>query len=418
MKNNTKDMLGRVQLTPVEEAKALFLKALPETVLDTESMKIEEALGRITAEPVIAEENLPTFPRSSMDGYALSAQDSYGASESMPAYIEVTGEVLMGEMPKGRVEKGCCYKIPTGGIVPDGADSVVMFEHTVPVDETLIEVVKSVGEGGNINRPGDDIAIGETAIETGTKLRAQELGVLAGLGFAEVKVYRKVRIGVLSTGDEIINHTEKLTSGKIRNINSITIAAEASSHAAEITDYGIVSDNKTTFLKTIEKAVSENDIVIFSGGSSVGMRDLGEQVIEQLGPPGVLVHGTALKPGKPIILGMSDTTALVGLPGHPVSALTCFNLFVAPAIRQLSGVRTRQQNLPYIEATLTRNINSAAGRRDIVRVSLKNHKNSYQATPVLGKSGSISVLSKADGYFTIEEASQGVSEGDTVKVFC
>ncbi len=418
MTNSTKDMLGRVQLTLVDEAKNLFLEKLPETVLETEIITIEEALGRITAEPVISRENLPAHPRSSMDGYALSARDSYGASESMPAYIEITGEVLMGQLPSGLVKKGCCYKIPTGGILPEGADSVVMLEHTVPIDNTLIEVVKSVGEGSNINRPGDDIAIGETALETGTKLRAQELGLLAGLGFAEVNVFRKVKIGILSTGDEIIAHTQKPAPGKIRNINSIAIGARATSRSTKVKDYGIVSDNKEIFLHTVEQAIAGNDIVIFSGGSSVGMRDLGEQVIEQLGPPGVIVHGTALKPGKPVILGMSNTTALIGLPGHPVSALTCFDLFIAPAIEKLSGMRTRLENTPYIEATLTRNINSAAGRRDIVRVSLNKTKEQYLASPVLGKSGSISVLSKADGYFIIEESSQGISEGERVKVTC
>lgn len=416
--SNTKDMLGRSQLTPVDKAREIFLDHLPDTVSETDTIRIEDGLGRITAENIQSPENLPAFSRSSMDGYAVSARDTYGASESMPAYIEVKGEVLMGEMPVGKVEKGCSFKIPTGGVVPDGADSVVMFEHTVPVDETLIEVVKSVGEGGNINRPGDDIAKGDCAVALGTKLRAQELGLLAGLGLAEVAVYRKVKIGILSTGDEIIDHTDKLTPGKIRNINSLTLAAQASSNCTEITDYGIVSDDKAIFLKTVQKAVDDNDIVLFSGGSSVGMRDLGEQVIEQLGPPGVLVHGTALKPGKPIILGMSDKTAIVGLPGHPVSAMTCFDLFVAPAIEQLSGKKKRTEHLPYIEAELTRSHNSAAGRRDVVRVSLESREGKIFATPVLGKSGSISVLSKADGYFIIDEPSQGITDGETIKVYC
>ena len=411
-------MLGRSQLTPVDKARKIFLDHLPDTVSEINTIRIEDGLGRITAENINSPENLPAFPRSSMDGYAISAKDTYGASESMPAYIEITGEVLMGELPVGKVARGSCFKIPTGGIVPDGADSVVMFEYTVPVDDTLVEVVKSVGEGGNISRPGDDIAVGDNAVPRGTKLRAQEIGLLAGLGLAEIPVFRKVKIGILSTGDEIINHTDKLTPGKIRNINSLTLVAQATSYYTEVTDYGIVSDDKTVFLSTVQKAVDENDIVLFSGGSSVGMRDLGEQVIEQLGPPGVLIHGTALKPGKPVLLGMSDQTAIVGLPGHPVSAMTCFDLFVAPAIAQLSGKRTRTDHQPILEAELTRSHNSAAGRRDIVRVSLETREGKVYASPVLGKSGSISVLSKADGYFIIDEPSQGLTDGEIIEVYC
>ena len=417
-KLNTKDMLGRAKLTEVAKAREIFLRHLPQSVTKTESVSLEQALSRITATEILSTEELPAFPRSSMDGYAVSARDTYGASESMPAYLEIRGEVFMGEIPEGVVEKGCCYKIPTGGIVPDGADSVVMFEHTVPVDETMIEVVKSVGEGGNISRPGDDIAFGQSAITKGIQLRPQDLGLLAGIGCTEVDVFHPVRVGIISTGDEIIHYSKTLTPGKIRNINSITLSGQIELLGATVTDYGIVSDNKSIFLDVINKAVKENDLVLFSGGSSVGMRDLGEQIIEQLGPPGVLVHGTALKPGKPVILGMSGTTGVVGLPGHPVSAMTCFDLFIAPAIRQLSGLRARSEKLrPRVMATLDRNMNSAPGRLDVVRVSISATDARVTASPVLGKSGSISVLSRADGFFIIDEATQGISEGDSVEVF-
>lgn len=412
-------MLGRGQLTPVELARNIFLTHLPNAVEETEKIAIEESLYRVTATQIFSSENLPAFPRSSMDGYAVSARDTYGASESMPAYLEIHGEVFMGEIPIGTVNKGCCYKIPTGGIVPDGADSVVMFEHTIPVDETLIEIVKSVGEGGNISRPGEDISIGACALEKGVQLRPQDLGLLAGIGCTEAEVYRKVRVGILSTGDEIIHHGQPLTPGKIRNINSIALGAQVQQLHALVTDYGIVSDNRELFLSTMQQAVKENDIVLFSGGSSVGMRDLGEQIIEILGPPGVLVHGTALKPGKPVILGMSDTTGIVGLPGHPVSAMTCFDLFVAPAIRQLSGKNDKPSiTSPRVQAHLARNLNSAPGRRDVIRVSLDTQDDTVYATPVLGRSGSISVLSRADGYFIIGETCQGLSEGEMVDVFC
>lgn len=417
--NNTKDMLGRGQLTPVDMAKDIFTRHLPSAVKETEIIALEKSLNRVTATQIFSTENLPAFPRSSMDGYAVAARDTYGASESMPAYLEIQGEVFMGEIPIGKVSKGGCYKIPTGGIVPEGADSVVMFEHTIPVDETLIEVVKSVGEGGNISRPGEDICIGECALAKGVQLRPQDLGLLAGIGNTAVEVYRKVRVAILSTGDEIVHHGTPLVPGKIRNINSIALGAQAQQQHALVNDYGIVSDNREVFLEIMQQAIKENDIVLFSGGSSVGMRDLGEQIIEVLGPPGVLVHGTALKPGKPVILGMSGTTGIVGLPGHPVSAMTCFDIFVAPAIRQLSGKKDQpSMTLPRVQAHLTRNINSAPGRRDVIRISLDVKNDKVYASPVLGRSGSISVLSRADGYFIIDEASQGLSEGEMVEVFC
>lgn len=419
MKDNNKDMLGRVALTSVKDAKELFLHSLPDSVDDTETVALLSALGRVTAEDIICRENLPATRRSCMDGYALSAKDSYGATESMPAYLNVTGEVLMGELPTGSVKAGDCYKIPTGGSLPDGTDSVIMFEHTIPIDSTLIEIIKSVGEGANISKPGEDIATDEVAIKAGHELKAQDLGLLAGIGISEVVVKRKVKVGVLSTGDEIVAHDEQLTPGKIRNINSIALFAQAQSLGAECTDYGIVKDDYDTFMAVINKAIDENDIVLFSGGSSVGMRDLGERIIGELGPPGVLVHGTALKPGKPVILGMAGTKAVVGLPGHPVSAMTCFDVFVAPAIVQLSGKAPSTIDKPSITAKLQRNINSAPGRRDVVRVQVsKDVKSSeHLAMPVMGRSGSISVLSKAHGYFIIEESRQGYSEGDSVKIF-
>lgn len=416
MTTQTKDMLGRSALTAVADARDTFLSHLPQHVEETEKVLLIDGLRRVTARDVIATENLPATARSCMDGYALLARDSYGASETMPAYIDVAGEVFMGQIPEGKVTKGNCYKIPTGGVVPSGADSVVMFEHTVPIDASLIEVVKGVGEGANIAQAGEDIAIGSSPIKAGTVLRPQDLGLLAGIGTSEVEVYRKPRVGILSTGDEIIPHDSPLSPGKIRNINSIALATQAIMLGADVQDYGIIKDDFDSFYTLIQKAVAENDIVLFSGGSSVGMRDLGEQIIAKLGPPGVLVHGTKLKPGKPVLLGMSGKTAVVGLPGHPVSAMTCFDMFIKPAIAQLAG----QQKTAYnacLQAVLKRNINSAPGRKDVIRVEIQQDNGTYYAQPVLGKSGSISVLSRADGYFIIDEALQGMSEGDSVRVF-
>ncbi len=417
-KIQTKDMLGRGGLTSVNDALKILLDNLTGIRTSAISLPLSEAFDRILAEPVISREDLPAQARSTMDGYAVRAADTFGASESMPCYLNISGEVRMGEAPAGLVDKGCCFKIPTGGLLPAGADSVVMLEHSVPVDETMIEVIKGVGAGTNLIQKGEDIAEGTEALPEGHLLRPQDIGLLAGLGINEIKVRQKVKVGILSTGDEIIGHTKKPEPGQIRNINTLALAGLVLRAGAVYTDYGIVSDKKEIFLPAIEKAVAENDLVLFSGGSSVGVKDLGEEVIEALGPPGILVHGVTLKPGKPILIGQSGTKPIFGLPGHPVSALVCFDFFVKPAIRQLSGrVNTRERPKPYVMAALSRNINSAPGRRDVVRVKLIQQDTNWIAEPVLGKSGSISTLSRSDGYFVIDEDSQGAMENSPIKVF-
>lgn len=413
-----KDMLGRVSLTPVAKARSILLGALANTSLQSERCLLSAALDRIISCNILSPEDLPAHPRSTMDGFAVRAADTFGASSSMPCYLEIDGEVAMGQMPTGEVEQGKCFRIATGGLLPKGSDAVMMFEHTIPVDDKMIEVVKSVGVGINLINRGEDIEKDSPALSKGHLLRPQDLGLLAGLGIAEVEVYKRPKVGILSTGDEIVPWSESPPPGKIRDINGITLAAQCVRLGAEVTDYGIVSDSEETFFATLTRATKENNVVLFSGGSSVGMRDLGERVIEKLGNPGILVHGVALKPGKPIIIGQVHETAIFGLPGHPVSAMVCFEMFVDPAIRLLAGIAKPDQLLtPSIAAIVDRNINSAAGRLDLVRVQLQERKNDLPlAIPVLGKSGSISTLSRAHGYFLIDEPSQGLNKGTQVKV--
>ncbi len=413
-----KDMLGRVSLTPVEEAQAILLDALRSFVRKTEKYTLPEALDRIISSDILSPEDLPNHPRSTMDGFAVRAADTFGASGTMPCYLEIDGDVAMGEMPRESVRQGKCFRIATGGLLPHGSDAVMMFEHTIPVDEKMIEVVKSVGVGINFIDKGEDIAKDSPALSSGHLLRPQDLGLLAGLGISEVEVYAKAKVGILSTGDEIVHWSESPPPGKIRDINSITLSGLCRRMGATVTDYGIVKDSEESFFATLERASKENDVVLFSGGSSVGMRDLGERVIEKLGSPGILVHGVALKPGKPIIIGLSNGTAIFGLPGHPVSAMVCFELFVDPALRLIAGTSHPENSIrPTVDAILDRNLNSAAGRLDLVRVQIQKQKNNLPlAVPVLGKSGSISTLSRAHGYFFINEASQGLNKDTQVKV--
>jgi molybdopterin molybdotransferase len=401
----------------VDEALKILLRHLEDASITTERVPLAESFDRVLAESVISPEDLPAQARSTMDGFAVRAADTFGASESMPCYLNITGEVKMGEAAGGEVQKGCCHKIPTGGLMPQGADSVVMFEHTVPVDDTMIEIVKSVGSGTNLIQKGEDIAREKLALAAGHLLRPQDIGLLAGLGIDEVLVTKEVKVGILSTGDEIISHAEVPKPGQIRNINSLALAGLVRRAGGIYSDYGIVSDREEIFLPAIQKAVKENDVVLFSGGSSVGVRDLGEQVVEALGPPGILVHGVTLKPGKPVLIGLSGTTPIFGLPGHPVSAMVCFDFFVQPTIEKLSGLSNSQElPTPYVLTRLVRNINSAPGRLDVVRVRLVKEGETWNADPVLGKSGSISTLSRAHGYFLIDEDSQGVTENSEIKV--
>ena len=416
--NNVRDMLGRSALISVRQAQDILLGHLAGLKVATESLDLAEAFDRVLAEPIIAPVDLPAEARSTMDGFAVRAGDTFGANQSMPCYLNITGEVKMGEAPQGEVRQGCCYKIPTGGLVPFSADGVVMLEQSVPVDGTLIEIVKGIGTGTNIIAKGEDIGCGEEALPAGRLLRPQDIGLLAGLGIGKVTVRKRVRVGILATGDEIIAHTEIPKPGQIRNINSLALAGQVLRAGGVCTDYPVVSDRLEVFLPAVKQAALENDIVLFSGGSSVGVRDLGEQVIEALGPPGILVHGVTLKPGKPVLIGMSDTTPIFGLPGHPVSAMVCFDFFVRPAMQSLAGeLKTPELPTPWVMAKLTRNINSAPSRRDVVRVKLLQEDGAWNAEPILGKSGSISTLSRADGYFLIEEDSQGVTENAAIKVY-
>ncbi len=410
-------MLGRSGLTSVDEALSTLLQNLDTFQLKTKDLALEKCLDRITAEPIIAPENLPAHARSTMDGFAVHAADTFGASQSMPSYLQIIGEVLMGEMPTKPIKRGTCVRISTGGLLPPGADAVVMLEHTVPVDDTMLEIVKGVGAGSNLIDTGEDIGQGHSALPQGQRLRPQDLGLLAGIGVSRIKVYRKPRVGLLSTGDEIVPYTETPPPGKIRDINRIALCGQIQRTGAYVTDYGIIRDTEDVFYPAIQKAIEENDLVLFSGGSSVGARDLGERAIESIGKPGILVHGVALKPGKPIIIGLIDTTPVFGLPGHPVSAMVCFDFFVQPALEKLSGLLSHMNiPSPTVTARLTRNINSAAGRRDLVRVQLEHIDGALAAHPVLGKSGSISTLSRAHGYFLIDESSQGTTENTFVEV--
>jgi molybdopterin molybdotransferase len=415
----TADMLGRTGVIPLSEARRLLQRYMPSAVADVEELSLEEARSRIVAREICSPENLPPHPRSTMDGYAVRARDTFGASESLPVYLAVSGEVLMGDFPRQGPEPGCCFRIATGGFLPPQTDAVVMLEHTVQVDEGLIEVISPVPEGGNRIAPGEDIAEHAAVLSVGHCLRSQDLALLAGLGISSVRVLRRVRVGVISTGDEIVDHRQTPAAGKIRDVNAVHLAALISEAGALPRHYGIVPDRQGALSIALDKARRENDMVLLSGSSSVGTRDLGEQVLEKLGEPGIIFHGVAVKPGKPVIFAMAGGTPVFGLPGHPVSAAVSYRLFVAPVLSGLAGrVDHGLPTMKTVTARLMRNVSSAAGRTDFVQVRIgkKGRDDMFEAEPVFGKSGALFSMVQAHGYLEIAEKQQGAREGELITV--
>jgi molybdopterin molybdotransferase len=399
------------KVVDLEEAKALASGFPP---LSRERVPLVRALGRVLAADLVATADLPGFRRSTMDGYAVAAATTFGASESAPALLTVVGAVAMGERAEVMVKPGQAAKILTGGMVPTGADAVVMVEHTEPIDETTIEVTRAVAPGQNLIEPADDVAEGETVLTRGTHLRPQELGLLAALGASEVEVFARPTVAILSTGDEVVPVEETPEPGQIRDVNSTTLAALVESAGGIPLPLGIVGDDFDTLLDTCRKALTEADVILLSGGSSVGSRDLTLEVIEALPDARVLLHGVAIKPGKPTILADVGGKAFWGLPGHVASAMVVFHVLVRPHLKHLGGERPGFEIR--VPARLSRNVASVHGRRDFLRVRLEERDGRLLAIPVLGKSGLIRTMVLADGIVAIGRDVEGLDEGAEVLV--
>ncbi len=388
--------------------------------LGAETVPLGRAWGRVLAEPVHSREPVPHFPRATMDGYAVRARDSFGASENLPALLEVSGHVCMGEGYAGEVEPGKAVSIPTGGILPAGADAVVMIEFTHPLDETTIEVFKPVAPGENVLGIGEDIAEGQEVFPRGRRLRSQDVGVLAALGLPEIPVYRRPRVAVLSTGDEILPaFTRNLPPGKVRDINSFTLAAMVEESSAVVGTRGILCDHLDSLVSACCDALDRHEVLILSGGSSVGSRDLTIEVLERLADAQILVHGIAVRPGKPTILARVDDKLVWGLPGQPVSAVMIFQTFVRPSLERLQGlegVDFADSGFPR-PAVLNRRLPSVHGRTDLVPVILSREDSTWLATPVFGKSAMIHVLARSDGYVLVPEHVEGLDQGTPVNVY-
>ncbi|WP_053368443.1 molybdopterin molybdotransferase MoeA [Bacillus sp. FJAT-27245] len=380
-----------------------------------EKKAIEDALGCILAEDVTAREDVPGFDRSTVDGYAVRAEDTFGSSESMPGFLTVAGEVRMGEAASVPVGFGEAVYVPTGGMMPQGSNSVIMIEHCEEI-AGLLNTYRQVAPGENVIRAGEDIRNGELLLSEGTRLRPQEIGALASLGITHVHVYRSIKAGYLSSGDEIVPFdTPELKIGQIRDINYLTIAGLARDWGVDVIYGGIVPDDYETFRLKASELFNQVDCLILSGGSSVGAKDYTTEVIQSLGGPGVFVHGISVKPGKPTILAMAGDKPVIGLPGHPASAMIIFRLFGERLLKKLQGEQAEQRP-DRIFARITKNIPSAPGRSDYIRVRLFEQDGEWWADPIIGKSGLITTLVKSGGIVEIVSEKEGIAQGEYVPV--
>lgn len=398
----------------VEEARRRVMNVFKDYTFEREAISLLESTNRILGEDIVSQIDVPEFNRSTVDGYAIKSKESHGASESMPSLFNIIGEVHMGEISKYNIKSGEAVYVPTGGMVPEGADGMVMIENTEKLDESTLMVYKSISFNENMILKGDDIKIGEIALKRGRRITPEAIGVLAALGISQVKVYKKPRFYIISTGDEIIDLDEKLEMGKIRDINSYTLYSLITRLGGEVVGRSIVRDDYELLRAKVEKAIAISDIVLISGGSSVGTRDYTAQVIDSFKGKGVFVHGMSIKPGKPTIAGEGEGKLIFGLPGHPVSSIIVFKVLVEYYIRQKMGII---DFTPKTKAVMDFNFPSSPGRETYQMVKLKEKDGKLYATPNFGESGMITLLADADGYIVMKSYEEGIYKGEEREVY-
>ena len=397
--------------TPEEVLCLIHDKFRPVSEL-TEFVPISAAAGRILSEDIIAEEYVPDFNRSTVDGYAVRAADTFGCSDAIPAILSLQGEIRMGEDAGFALLRENCAYVPPGGALPEGADCAVMLEYTEDYGDGTIGILKPGAPGMNVIFRGDDVYPGKIVLQAGRVLSAQDIGALAAIGRTVVPVQRKLKIGVISTGDELVPPGQKPLPGQVRDVNTALLSALLTEQGAEVHSYGIIVDDEDLLRETVTRAVQECDAVLLSGGSSVGVKDASCRIIESLGE--LLLHGIALKPGKPTIMGRSGNKPLIGLPGHPVAAFVVARLFVVPLLDRLAG---RERPLWSVTAELSESVGANHGRAQVNPCRLLRQDGRVLALPIRSKSGLITQLAGADGFFCIERDCEGLPKGAPVQVY-
>ena len=404
------------KLISFDEAKRVVENELRLQPVGSEVVSLKMALGRILSSDVKSAVNVPPFNRSTVDGYAVRAVDTYGAEEHNPVELKLAGAVEIGESPRISLGKDQALRIATGAPVPKGADAVVMVENTVEKNDVF--VYKATAKSENVMKAGSDVKKGQVVFRKRAHLNSRRIGVLAALGFATIPVLKRPQVGVISTGAEIVKPGEPLPPGKIYDINAYTLASAISECGGEAVDFGIVKDDDVEGLKkALQEALKVTDAVVTSGGVSVGQKDIVPKVLNSLGSPGVIVHGVAVKPGKPLAVALLHGKPVFSLPGNPTSSLLMFHLLVRPALLRLVGMVNSEMSV--LRARLARRIFSAKGRRTYVTVSLSMGKDGeWVASPVgSGQSGAITTMAMAEGYVELKENEPFAEEGKLVRVF-
>lgn len=401
-------------VTP-EEAHKQLTRAKP---AGTESIDTVQARGRVLAADLFSAVDLPHFHRAGMDGFAVRAKDTFGASATLPAYLKLIGTVEMGREATQSVGHGETMRISTGGMLPPDCDAVVMVEYTEELDNGTVEIQRNVSPWQNVIQIGDDIKKGDLVFARGRRLRAHDLGALTGIGVSSLEVFHRPRIALISTGDEIVDAAAEPGPGQVRNINQHSLAGLIEEWGAELRDFGVVRDDRQALEQTIKEALAQTDALLLSGGSSVGSRDITLEAILAMPAAKIFFHGISVSPGKPTIYGEACGKPVLGLPGYPVSALVIFDLFAVPLLRSLGGetVNAAQRFRAHCHAILKTNIASQSGREDYVRVSIERYQGEFYATPLPNKSGAIFTLVKADGMIRIDLNQEGIEAGEKVDV--
>ena len=403
-----------LQVDTISGARERLLQEVGDNFLKMETVKLSEAYGKCLAEDIYAEENVPDFRRATVDGYAVKASDTQGAGESVPVLLSVVDEISIGKPALREIKNGECAYVPTGGMIPDGADAMVMVEYTELFDKRDAAVYSSVSAGNGVVQIGEDAKKGELLLSRGTVLHSAQTGVLASLGKHTVKVYAPWHITIISTGDELAEVGEEKGRCQVYDINTHALYALAKEQGMTVDKAFSVKDEDEKIEQALKDALLCSDIVVISGGSSQGKKDMTADIIDKIAEPGVWTHGLALKPGKPTIVGMDKPsgTLLIGLPGHPVAAIMVFQLLLVWLQKNLRG----EKEAPGVPAVLSSNIPGAAGRAVCQTVKLEKEENGYRAIPVFGKSGLMHTLTQADGYVLVEADKEGICKGETVYV--
>jgi molybdopterin molybdotransferase len=383
----------------------------------SELVAVEDVAGRVLARAARAALDVPHFARAYMDGYAVRAADTAGASDALPARLRVVGAVEMGEPAPGRVRRSEAMRIPTGGMLPPGADAVVMVEHTTEANGD-VRIARAAHTGQHVMRRGEDMRRGAVLFPAGHRCRTHDVGALAGIGVSRVLVHRRPRVAVIATGNEIVPPDVTPGPGQVRSINQYALRAMIAAEGGEAVDLGVIPDRRAAITHAFTRALRRADLVLFSGGSSVGIKDLTPAVVGAAPRARILVHGIRIKPGKPTLIARVGTTPVLGLPGHPVSALVVFEIFGAPLLRRLGGepiaaAFTARMRVP---ARLASTITSAAGRDDFVRVRLESREDAWLAHPTSGGSAEIMSLVHADGMVRVDAATVTLEAGSPVVV--